>query len=130
MSTIVRNNECAVTGVVESEPERAVQLASMVDLALNGSGSVRRESLEPNEPLALADAVCSLAQGEERVVLAGGDPRTLRLASGAAARSGLPLLLVDPVPADATWEVLELYPHPEVLAKVSESFYSSLLVVQ
>ncbi|CAB3254202.1 unnamed protein product [Arctia plantaginis] len=121
ISTIIPNNECAITGVVESEPERAVQLAIMVDLALNGSGTVQRESLEPNEPLALADAVCSLAQGEERVVLAGGDPRTLRLAGGAAARSGLPLLLVDPVPANATWEVLELYPHPEVLAKACAS---------
>ncbi|XP_026736704.1 probable glutamate receptor, partial [Trichoplusia ni] len=47
----------------------------------------------------------------------GGDARSARLAAAGAARAALPLLLVDHAPADATWEAIELYPHPEVLAQ-------------
>lgn len=108
---------CYVAGVVE-EPERAQLLHSMAEVALNGSGSARLAPLEPAEPLAPAGAVCALARDGPATALAGGDKRALRLAADAASRSALPLLFVDPAPANATWEALELYPHPEVLAQV------------
>lgn len=50
--------------------------------------------------------------------LGGGDARAARLAAAGAARAAVPLLLVDHAPADAAWEALELYPHPQVLAQV------------
>lgn len=59
-------------------------------------------------------------------VVVGGAPagenaetaRTARLAAEAAARAGVPLLLLQPAPLDASWEVLALYPHEDVLAQV------------
>lgn len=51
--------------------------------------------------------------------------RSARLAAEAAARAGVPLLLLQPAPLTASWEVLALYPHEDVLAQVT---FSSRLV--
>lgn len=45
--------------------------------------------------------------------------RAARLAGEAAARAGVPLLLLQPAPRVASWEVLALYPHEDVLAQVT-----------
>lgn len=60
-------------------------------------------------------------------VVVGGAPagevaetaRAARLAAEAAARAGVPLLLLQPAPLSASWEALALYPHEDVLAQVT-----------
>ncbi|XP_035449990.2 glutamate receptor ionotropic, kainate 2 isoform X1 [Spodoptera frugiperda] len=103
-------------GVVE-QPDRALQLAAAVDAALQTAGAAAVAPLEPAEPLAPPAAVCAQAAGGAGAALTGGDARATRLAAAGAARAALPLLLVEQAPADAAWEALQLWPHPQVLAQ-------------
>ncbi|KAJ0183044.1 hypothetical protein K1T71_001020 [Dendrolimus kikuchii] len=130
-------------GVVEQQPERARHLAAAVEAALRvasadtgeapGGGatsdvdeappedddasSVHIAAVEPDEPLAVPAHVCEQASEARDAVVSGGGARAMRLAEAAAARAGLPLLLVDPAPTNSSWEALALYPHPDVLAQ-------------
>ena len=67
----------------------------------------------------MVQAAGSDETGAVVATLTGGDARAMRLAAAGAARAALPLLLVEPAPADAAWEALELFPRPQVLAQAS-----------
>lgn len=70
--------------------------------------------------------LCGQAKAGVTVVVGGAaagesteTARVARLAAEAAARAGVPLLLLQPAPLAASWEVLALYPHEDVLAQVT-----------
>lgn len=101
----------------------AQSLAAAVEAALkeaNVEAMTRVAPVPPGEPLSPPRHVCDQAAQGMAGALSGGGLRALALAHEAAARAGLPLLLVDPAPlaASAQWEALQLRPHPDVFAQV------------
>ncbi|KAM3960066.1 glutamate receptor ionotropic, kainate 2 [Aphomia sociella] len=105
-------------GVVEADPVLAQQLAAAADAALGAPGTAVAPA-EPDEPLALPAHVCAQASAESVAAVSGGGGRGgARLAAEGAARAGLPLLLLDELPVDATWEALALYPHPDIFTQI------------
>ncbi|XP_030033794.2 glutamate receptor ionotropic, kainate 2 [Manduca sexta] len=108
-------------GVVELQPILARQLAAAAEAALqslpDAGVTVQVAGVEPDEPLSLAAHLCAQAREGVAAVLSAGGERAARLAGAAAARAGVPLLLLDEAPADGSWEALPLYPHPDVLAQ-------------
>lgn len=119
---------CIYAGVVE-DTGRAQQLAAAVEAALalaELEGLTRVAPAPLGQPLSPPRHVCEQAAGGAAAALCGGDLRAQTLAHEAAARAGLPLLLVDPAPlaASAAWEALQLHPHPDVFAEVLPSRFS------
>ncbi|RVE41857.1 hypothetical protein evm_013501 [Chilo suppressalis] len=104
-------------GVVESAPGRALQLAAALEAAL-GEGAALVAPVEPDEPLAAQAHVCAQAAEEAAAAVSDGGERAAALGADAAARAGLPLLLLGPVAAaDAAWEALALYPPDDIIAQ-------------
>ncbi|XP_026318857.1 glutamate receptor ionotropic, kainate 3-like [Hyposmocoma kahamanoa] len=127
MSTVLTQD--FKVGVVDEWPATARALehaakAALAALNLTGIGEVEPAAVEPGEPLALPARICQQAKAGVTVVVGGapaGDnaetARAARLAAEAAARAGVPLLLLQPAPLAASWEVLALYPHEDVVAQ-------------
>lgn len=108
-------------GLVE-EPPRALFLAASVRAALRQAGErgeVVLAPVEPEERLSPPAQVCSQATEGATCAVCGAGDAGGSLVSAAAVRAGLPLLIPDEVTTDVGREVLSLYPHPEVIAKVS-----------
>ncbi|KAJ2950838.1 hypothetical protein O0L34_g5181 [Tuta absoluta] len=132
-------------GVLELEPERSLELSAAAGAGLRAAArrlraeaawlAARRGSEEPQPPdgdvldllpvevvpvepgelLDVPKQVCDAANENKYNALLSGVSVGVPLAAAAAARAGLPLLLVNDVPeAEACWEALAMYPRAEL----------------
>ncbi|KAI8421623.1 hypothetical protein MSG28_009632 [Choristoneura fumiferana] len=124
--TSIASEEPTVKIGVVSSPAQVHNMAAAVEAALiagNVIPDVRLGSVEPDEPLDMAAQVCAKAQEGVSAILAYGEAEEVKLASAAAARVGVPLLLVSPTPFSTStegllhWETIHMYPQNDVFIK-------------
>ncbi|XP_063622101.1 glutamate receptor ionotropic, kainate 2-like [Cydia splendana] len=113
-----------VEDFLSEEKKQETHIMSEQEPAEEFKWEVTVASVEPNEPASMPDQVCAQVASGVSAIVAYGKPDEIELTAEAAARSGVPLLMVAPaaltVPPETLqqWEAVHMYPHSSILMKM------------